>query len=47
MALLLWTSLMAIVALRMTMIWVTKETLYSEIEKLDLRNFLRYPHFRT
>jgi len=47
MALLLWTSLMAIVTFRMTMIWITKDTLYSEIEKLDPRNFLRYPHFRT
>jgi hypothetical protein len=47
MSLLLWTSLMTIVTFRMTMIWVTKDTLYSEIKKLGLRNFSRDPHFRT
>ena len=46
-ALLLWTSLITIVTFRMTMIWVTKDAIYSEIEKLGLRNFSRYPHFRT
>ena len=47
MALLLRTSLMAIVTFRMAMTWVTKDTLYSEMRKLGLRNFSRYPHFRT
>ena len=47
MALLLWMSLMTVVTFRMTMIWVTKDTLYSEIEKLGLCNFSRNPHFRT
>ena len=47
MALLLWMDLMTILTFRMTMIWVTKDTLHSEIEKLGLRNFSRYPHFPT
>jgi len=45
--LLLWTSLMTIVIFRMTMIWLTKDTFYLEMEKLGLRNFSKYPHFRT
>ena len=46
-ALLLWMTLMTILTFRTVMIWVTKDTLHSEIEKLGLRNFSRYPHFPT
>ena len=47
MALLLWTSLMTFVTFRMSMNWVTRDILYSGIEKLGLRNLSNYPRFRT
>ena len=46
-ALLLRMNLMTIFTFRMTMIWVMKDILDSEIEKLGHRNFSKYPHIRT
>ena len=46
----IWMALllsMTIVTFRMTMTWVTKDSPDSETEKLGIRNFSRYPHFRT